>query len=282
MKMDLDNIPPFPVQARIENTNLCNAECTICPRDSLSRPKGVMPLDHFETLARECAGKGLKELHLQGFGEPFIDKDITKKIRLAADLGIPELFLVTNASLIDETLAEKIVASGLHRMKISFYGTNEKEYESVHRPLKYTDVRENIKTLARAKKRLKSSTPKIAVQYIGRWWRFPRFAIQWIRYATPQVNTLHNYGYGKKFVEVNTEKDDRLCPMVARPIVQILWDGSVVPCCYDFNARHIIGNALETSIEEVWSSEKYQKFRDLHRKKDFSKLPMCLNCDKLR
>ncbi len=282
MKMDIDNIPPFPLQARIENTNRCNANCTICPRESLTRPKGIMPFDHFEKLVRECAEKGLVELHLQGFGEPFIDKDITRKIRLAADLGIRKLFMVTNASIIDEELAEKIVRSGLHGIKISFYGTSRKEYEPVHKPLKYDEVRENIKTLARVKRRLKSKTPRIAVQYIGRWYRFPIFAFQWFRYALPQVNTLHNYGYGKKFIEVNTEKDDRLCPMVARPIIQILWDGKVVPCCYDFNGKFVLGNVLETSIEEVWNSDKYERFRDIHRKRDFSKVPMCLNCDKLR
>ena len=119
MKMDIDHVPSFPVQARIENTNHCNAECTMCPRELLTRPKGVMPFEHFEKLVRECAAKGLEELHLQGFGEPFIDKEITKKIRLAADLGIPHLFMVTNASLIDEELAEAIVKSGLHRIKIS-------------------------------------------------------------------------------------------------------------------------------------------------------------------
>ena len=282
MKMDIDNIPPFPLQARIENTNHCNANCTICPRDSLTRPKGTMSFEHFEKLVRECAEKGLIERHLPGFGEPFIDKNITEKIRLAADLGIRKLFIVTNASIIDEELAEKIVRSGLHRIKISFYGTSRKEYESVHKPLKYGKVRENIKTLARVKRRLESKTPRIAVQYIGRWYRFPKFAVQWFRYALPQVNTLHNYGYGKKFVEVNTEKDDRLCPMVARPIIQILWDGKVVPCCYDFNGKYVLGNVLETSIEEVWNSDKYERFRDIHRKRDFSRIPMCLNCDKLR
>ncbi len=281
MKMDIDNIPPFPLQARIENTNLCNAECTICPRESLTRPKGIMPFEHFEKLARECAQKGLSELHLQGFGEPFVDRDITRKTRFAADLGIEKLFMVTNASLIDEKLAEEIVQSGLHKIKISFYGTSEREYESVHKPLKYHKVRENIKTLARVKRRLKSKTPRITVQYIGRWYRFPKFALQWLPYATPQVNTLHNYGYGKKFVEVNTERDDRLCPMVARPIIQVLWDGSVVPCCYDYNGEFVLGNAIETSIEEVWNSEKYRHFRDIHRKRDFGKIPMCLNCDKL-
>jgi radical SAM protein with 4Fe4S-binding SPASM domain len=282
MKADLYNIPQFPVQARIENTNLCNATCAICPRESLSRPKGIMPFEHFEKLVRECAEKGLKELHLQGFGEPFIDKDIIRKIRFASNLGIPKLFMVTNASLINESFAEGIVTSGLHKIKVSFYGTNAEEYEAIHKPLKYETVRENIKTLARVKRRLKSKTPRIAVQYIGKWYRFPKFFLQWFRYATPQVNTLHNYGYGKKFVEVNTEKDDRLCPMVARPIMQILWDGRVVPCCYDFNAQYILGNALETSIEQIWNSPEYESFREIHRKRDFAKIPMCLNCDKLR
>jgi len=282
MKTDPDSIPSFPVQARIESTNLCNAHCTICPRELLTRVKGVMSFGDFEKLVRECADKGLRELHLQGFGEPFIDKEITKKIRLAAELGIPELFLVTNASLIDEELAEEIVQSGLHRIKISFYGTNYKEYESIHEPLKYEHVRKNIKALARAKRRLNSKTPRIAVQYIGSLHKFVKFTLQWFRYALPQFNIPHNYAYGKKYVKVKIDKQDRRCPMVARPILQVLWDGRVVPCCYDFNARYVLGNALKTSIEQVWNSQGYRRFRNSHRRKDFRAIPMCLNCDKLR
>ena len=36
---------PLPTVLMIENTNHCNAECVMCPRDTLSRKRGFRTLD---------------------------------------------------------------------------------------------------------------------------------------------------------------------------------------------------------------------------------------------
>ncbi len=39
-------------------------------------------------------------------------------------------------------------------------------------------------------------------------------------------------------------------------------DGDVVPCCFDKNARHVMGNLGDMTFSEIWSGEKYISFRD--------------------
>ena len=273
---------PFPKQVRIENTNLCNARCTICPREKLTRRKGVMGLDLFRKIIAECAAGGVEEVHLEGFGEPFLDKEIFEKIRCAKERGIPRTFLVTNASLLTEERAKALIASGLDRMKVSFYGVNKQEYERIHRNLKYEEVRDNVRRLARLRKESGSRTPRIETKYIGVWTRYPKFFLQWVGHTGVVFHRLHNYGTGRQFVRVKARSRARKCPMVAHPIMQILWTGEVVPCCYDFNGEMILGHAAENSLKEIWLGDAYLRFRETHKLQEFAKLPYCLRCDKLK
>ena len=57
----------------------------------------------------------------------------------------------------------------------------------------------------------------------------------------------------------------------------ITWDGKVVPCCFDKDAEHRMGDLNETSFDEIWNGESYRSFR----KQIFesrSKIEMCKNC----
>jgi radical SAM protein with 4Fe4S-binding SPASM domain len=41
----------------------------------------------------------------------------------------------------------------------------------------------------------------------------------------------------------------------------ITWDGLVVPCCFDKDALHKMGDIKSNSFKEVWKSNAYKKFR---------------------
>lgn len=279
--MNQDQILPFPLEVRVENTNNCNASCYICPREKLTRKKGFMPLDLFRKIVDECAANRIREMHLQGFGEPFLDRNIFERIRYAKDKGVKSTILVTNGSLLTPKTCEGIVRSGLDRMKISFYGTDKAEYGSVHRGLDYDKVKAGIYRLFEEKRKTQSRTPKITVKYIGRLHRFPRFMSQWWPRARVGYARLHNYGYGRKYNRAKSSEKVR-CDMVWDPIFQILWDGRVVPCCYDFDGRIILGDLNNQSISEIWQGENYRKFRLAHQTLQFEPYPICKICDKLR
>jgi radical SAM protein with 4Fe4S-binding SPASM domain len=37
----------------------------------------------------------------------------------------------------------------------------------------------------------------------------------------------------------------------------ITWDGLVVPCCFDKDATHQLGNLKNQSFKEVWNNDNY-------------------------
>ncbi|HXP48580.1 MAG TPA: SPASM domain-containing protein, partial [Bacteroidia bacterium] len=55
------------------------------------------------------------------------------------------------------------------------------------------------------------------------------------------------------------------------------WDGNVVPCCFDKDAKHPMGNVKEQSFKELWTGEKYNNFRQaLLRSR--AEIDICQNC----
>ena len=57
----------------------------------------------------------------------------------------------------------------------------------------------------------------------------------------------------------------------------ITWDGKVVPCCFDKDAQHIIGELTTNGMKEIWESKKYNEFRaELMRGR--KNIDICSNC----
>lgn len=57
----------------------------------------------------------------------------------------------------------------------------------------------------------------------------------------------------------------------------VTWDGKVVPCCFDKDAQHVMGDLQIEEMDKVWFSEKYQHFRG-QLLQDRSQIEICQNC----
>ena len=57
----------------------------------------------------------------------------------------------------------------------------------------------------------------------------------------------------------------------------ITWDGLVVPCCFDKDAKHQLGNLKTEDFKTVWKSNLYQSFRKSILKSR-SEIDICKNC----
>jgi radical SAM protein with 4Fe4S-binding SPASM domain len=57
----------------------------------------------------------------------------------------------------------------------------------------------------------------------------------------------------------------------------ITWDGKVVPCCFDKDATHQLGDLQKVTFQEVWKSSVYQSFRK-QVFTDRKSIDICSNC----
>jgi len=57
----------------------------------------------------------------------------------------------------------------------------------------------------------------------------------------------------------------------------ITWDGMVVPCCFDKDAQHRLGNLKDQSFKEIWRNKEYIQFRTqlMQSRKN---IDICANC----
>ncbi len=57
----------------------------------------------------------------------------------------------------------------------------------------------------------------------------------------------------------------------------ITWDGMVVPCCFDKDAMHRLGNLNMQSFKEIWHNNNYKQFRG-ELMKGRENIDICANC----
>ena len=281
---------PLPSVLMIENTNHCNAECVMCPRDTLSRKRGFMDFGLFEKIIKEVSSVRRKPVtHLHGFGEPLLDKLLTERIQLAKTCGIKRTYIVTNASLLLPETSRKIISTGLDKMKISFYGTDEESYNNTMKRLNFKVTFQNIKDFLRIRKEMKRENPRLILQYLPNETnnaKTAEFRSLWSPLIDPHVgdclnvSALHNYGGGRAYNCLGKEIVS-VCyfPWTS---MSVLWDGRVVTCCMDSNGVQVLGDLNSQSVQEVWNGPVLSGVRNNFRKLDYSKYPVCLSCDWVR
>ena len=278
---------PWPSVIMIENTNSCNAQCVMCPRDTLTRKRGFMEFGLFEKIMNELAGASRKPVvHLHGFGEPLLDPLLPERIKLAKACGIKQTYIVTNASLLFPETSRSLINAGLDAMKISFYGTDEASYNATMRRLDFKVALQNIKDFMRIRKELKKSNPKLILQYLpqeNNGAKIEEFQSLWRSLPDKKrgdclnISSLDNFGGGKSYNAVG-EKIVSVCfyPWSA---LSVLWDGKAVTCCVDYNGAQGVGDVNSQSIREIWNGPVLSTIRKNFGKLDYSGFPTCQCCD---
>jgi len=281
---------PLPSEILIENTNCCNAQCVMCPRETLTRKRGFMEFGLFEKIIREVSSATRTPVvHLHGFGEPLLDELLPERIMLAKTCGIKHTYLVTNASLLFPETSRKIINAGLDTMKISFYGTDEASYHATMRRLDFKVALHNIREFVRIRKELKKRTPKLILQYLpqeANEARTKEFQSLWRTVLDKSAgdclnrSSLHNYGGGRAYNRVG-ERIVSVCfyPWTA---MSVLCDGRTVTCCMDYNGVQGVGDLNFQSVKEIWNGPVLSAMRKNFGKLDYTGFSTCLCCDWVR
>ena len=283
----------FPKEVWIENTNVCNANCVMCPREKLTRPFGFMKLSLFEKLIREISEQkdAVERVHLHNYGEPLLDKELPVRIKLAKDYGIKHLYFVTNASLLVPELAEKIISAGLDEFKISFYGVDKQSYNSTMKRLDFDTTTRNIKDFFLIRKKMNASKPKVVIQYLPQDNDDPQKMEHFRSIFSSLIDSeigdslnifsLHNFGGGREFHKFGNRDITGICHYPWRTMI-ILHDGRVALCCLDFDGMQIAGDVTENTIAQVWNGEEYSRIRNDFKKLRYDNYPACMKCNIIR
>jgi radical SAM protein with 4Fe4S-binding SPASM domain len=150
------NLPQF---VQIEPVGQCNLACRMCPVVyRKEKPPAFMSFDTFCGLLDQFPD--VKELHLQGLGEPLLHPRFFDMVRYAAQRGI-EVSTNTNLTALSPRRAEECVKSGLARLHVSLDAAEAQAYEYIRVGARFSQVLRNLGWLSAARERLQAALPEI-------------------------------------------------------------------------------------------------------------------------
>jgi radical SAM protein with 4Fe4S-binding SPASM domain len=277
----------YPMGVDIGTTNLCNAECIMCPHSKLKK-MGTMKMNLYKKIVDNCQKLGIKIVTLSFFGEPLLDKELIKKIEYAKNKGIYVGFY-SNSSLLDEKWASELIKSGLDTITISFDGYSKETYEKIRKKLKFDVVKKNILNLIETRKKMKKNTPQInlvLVELEENKREIKNFYKEWGE-KVDSINIINMRNWANDIQKEGTKESFHFNKKIKRKPCALIWlkmvvdwNGDVVLCCDDWNHSTILGNLNKQTIEEIWKGEKLKKIREAHKKGEFYKIPLCSGCNK--
>jgi radical SAM protein with 4Fe4S-binding SPASM domain len=277
-------LPYLPVRLWVELTSDCNYSCVMCPNKDLRKEdRGLMPLELFKKIVDEAAD-WVFEINLAHRGESLLHSQIPEIVALAREKKIFTR-LHTNGSLLTEDLSRRLIEEGLDRLSISFDGFDKATYEKIRRGGDFDKTAANIVRFLQIKRELGSKTPETAIEVI----KFPpveagtesaesfRKRFEGLPLDSFVMKDLHNWAG-----EIRTDKPGKhysVCTFPWNALV-ILWDGAVLPCTQDFFGTYVVGNANQSSLEELWNGEGMRELRRRLAAGDIKDLKACSRCDR--
>jgi len=258
----------------------------------------MMDLSTYNKIIDELAPT-LTYLTLYFQGEPYLHPQFFELLRKASSHKIYTA-TSTNAHYLSEENAIETVQSGLDRIIISVDGTTQETYEQYRVGGSLNKVLEGTRNLIKAKKELKSKTPYVVFQFLvvkpneHQIEDAKRLAndmgVDELGFKTAQV---YDYKDGNELIPSKEEFSryqknskgqfelKRTAPLSSCwkmwHSAVMTWDGDVVPCCFDKDGEHAMGNIRNQSFKDIWLGPKYNDFRNnlLESRKNIS---MCENC----
>jgi len=255
--------------------------------------------DHFFQETIDQLSKDLLYLVFYFQGEPYLNPAFLDMVKYAAAKGIYTA-TSTNAHYLNDKLAKKTVESGLDRLIISIDGTTQEVYQQYRVGGKLEKVLEGARNIVKWKKELKSKTPFIFFQFLvvkpnehqlqDIMHLAGEIGVDEVRFKTAQVYDFEKdpnqlIPTNKRFSRYKKNKIGQTVPKNNLNnhcwrlwhATVITWDGLVVPCCFDKDAQHAMGNLKGKPFREVWHDKNYVQFRKqlLHSRKN---IEICANC----
>jgi len=277
--------PEFPSRINIEPTNRCNLRCNMCPRKDLTRPVGEIDIDLFDKLAAEISRQAPAEVRLHKDGEPLLAPhifELIEHIKTAAPSTL--LNMDTNALLLDEEKAEKILDSKLDVLLFSVNAATAETYKKVRGSTKYDQVITNIERFLAIRKERGYVWPKVKVQLIVMAETKNEIGLFREQWGPHEVDTLMipaiNWGGHRPEVQSLMAMPRKRYPCTFLwNSFSINWDGKVSFCNVDFDHLGIVGDLHEQSIAEVWKSPEFERYRHLHKHGRWGEIDLCRDCN---
>ncbi len=237
-------------------------------------------------------------LHLYFQGEPFLNPRFLDMVRYADSKDI-FTSTSTNGHYLQKAQVAEVLQSGLKQLIVSMDGISQEIYEQYRIGGNLAKVQEGIKLLLTERHKKRQYFPRVILQFLVtgqnehqlhnlKIWA-QEMGVDELQLKTTQIYNFENgselipsdLGYSR-YVPVGNgkwklkKKMENRCWRMWQGAVST-WDGKIVPCCFDKDAEHVMGELKNQSLSSIWSSLPYQAFRK-QLLSDRKQIEICRNC----
>jgi len=261
------------IDIMIEPTNRCTFRCPTCFSHQDGRKKNDMSLGEFKKIVDRNSDL-IGNISLYNYGEPLLNRNISKMISYGKRKGIRFIKVSTNGMFLNKDIIKNLLISRLDYLSISVDGATENVYNKFRKGGDFKKIISNIKNLVVARNLIDSNL-KIEIQFIIMkhnqhqiqifsrlarklgvdFLRFKKLLVKrkkW-SYLLPTLRQYNRYKYAKKF---------NSCFKPLKELV-INCDGNIIPCCYIVEEdvkKFKFGNIFEQTLRETINSDSYKEF----------------------
>ena len=269
-----DEIPSMEITTRIG----CKVACPYCPQDKFlnayykddKKRESVMSVETFqkclEKLPQNC------NILFSGEAEPFLNPLCIDMIKLAIESG-RNVDLYTTLVGVNKKLLEEIIELPFNFVVL--HVADKKQYAKIPVTDEYLKI---LKILSNQKKK----DGRDFIDMCNAQTEPDERVVDIFRGKKEILYTLNDRAGNLSNNELYFKRDLKgklLCSFCGEAFTHnvLLPDGSVLVCCNDFGMKHILGNLLLQSYEEIINGEEMQKLKQ-GMKGDMTKDILCRNC----
>jgi radical SAM protein with 4Fe4S-binding SPASM domain len=265
----------FPKRVEIELSSKCNLSCSYCPRRFIDNLDGFMEYSLFKRIIDEISEYPETILVLHRRGESLLHPQFVSFLNLIKD-NFNNVQLATNGTLLDREKAEAIIQTISF---LSFSIDTPSLFNQTRINAKYDMVEKNILDFI-ALNRAYGSPVKTQVSKVmtkrSNESDNALFNEIWSE-KVDRVRIYEQHSEEGKFGSLKNKRSDRkTCTMPFYELV-VCYDGKIARCNHDWDGD-AMGNINNTTIYDVWHSEKFEMLRSQQTSLQISD-SVCLSCD---
>jgi radical SAM protein with 4Fe4S-binding SPASM domain len=273
----------MPPSLEITTAVGCPLMCTFCPQKALTtnygKQKKYLSVSDFKKVLKKIPNN--TEIHFSGMTEPWTNPNCTEMLEISLKMGFKVAIYSTlygislsDAKLISNLLRKydaQIVTLCLHlpdannNMKGWRYS---EEWEDVFKIISTTNVSCGTRIMTmdgsgNIHPDIKNLT-NVTEKFNG--------------HSRADSLDLEQIG-SQKIMETPRHTSKITCastPFYDKNV--LLPNGDIVLCCMDFSYKHIIGNLLKSSYEDIFKNNEFLKIVKVNESEGFSKCSICKSC----
>jgi hypothetical protein len=263
----------------------CPLMCTFCPQDNLrdNYGKGIkymQPVDLVKVLVKLPKNT---RIDFSGMSEPWANPECTQMLEMVLYMGFKVAIYTTLYGMTDPERVRKVLESHPEQVEVIMLHLpdangnmkgwkNNEEWQRAAAVISHTNVPCGVGAMTMDKNGVVHPDLQPMVGQLAGWVGHTR------------ADSLDPEQVAGQALSVTPRNDFALTcrstPFYDRNV--LLPNGDVVLCCMDYNLKHVIGNLLTQTYDEMMQGKPLQDLIKMNEADGFDKCSICKSCENVR